>query len=99
MAITDRVLMEIHDELLETLELAHGKPLFITISYYDEATDKKEHKILQNNGFSYEDMEKTLTHLQDEVKKNFDPHSQQIAGKLHRQFRARKPKLEIVSRG
>ena len=92
---TDKVLMEIHGELLEALELAYGKPLFITISYQDDA-GKKQHKVLQNNGYSYEDMVKTLEHLQDEVEAKHNPHPQEIAKKLHRQFKARKPELKIV---
>jgi len=91
---TDKLLMEIHGELLEKLRLTHGKPLFITISYKDG--DEIEHEMLQNNDFLYEDMVKTLTHLQEQIKKDFDPHPQQIAKKLHHQFKARKKGLRII---
>ena len=89
----EAMLMEIHSELSGKLKAAHGKPLFITVSYRDEAIGKTKHWIGQNNDFGYEDMEKTLTHLTSQIEKNLKPKDDPIITDMRRQMRARKGRV------
>lgn len=89
---TISLLMDIHEELLEKLQLAHGQPVLITVSYKNPTTGKTDHWMGQNNDFSYDDIEKTLQHLQKQAELDFKPKLSVVQADMHKQFRARSHK-------
>lgn len=85
--ITEAILRELHEKLPEKLQVAHGKPLCITVTYKD-TTGRLEHWVGTNNEFDQANREKTFTHLLGQIKK--DVTSNPITMNMHRQFRAKR---------
>lgn len=86
---TDSLLMTIHHELAAKLEKAVRKPLFITVTYLDEANEL-QHWQCTNNDFADADIAITLNHLLKQAEEKSKPNP--VVINLHKQFRAKMPK-------
>jgi len=68
---TDVTLLEIHDELKAKLLEAHGKPVFISVTYLDKDTNKLKHWQGNNHDFPKSDLMSSLVEIgklvQDEI--------------------------------
>ena len=86
--ITEAMLAELHGELPEKLQLAHSRPLMISISYKDD-DGKIQHWMCRNNEFSWEDTEKTVNHYVTQIQKDFKPRNLEVVQDFAKQITVR----------